>query len=48
MGSLNSKKEKDKNTKNGLQQNTTLKTKDYETRTHLKTQVHVASDALEY
>jgi hypothetical protein len=48
MSSLNSKKEKDKNTNNGLQQNTTLKTKDYETRTHLKTEVHVASDALKY
>ena len=33
MSSLNSKKEKDINTNNGLQQNTTLKNKDYETRT---------------
>jgi len=46
MSSLNSKKEKDKNTNNGLQQNTALKTKDYETRTQHKTEV--ASDALEY
>jgi len=46
MSSRNSKKEKDKNTNNGLQRNTTLKTKDDETRTHLKTEV--ASDAFEY
>ena len=46
MSSLNSKNKKDINTNNGLQQNTTLKTKDYETRTHLKTKL--ASNALEF